>query len=139
MVRRKEGPQGIKRNSIFPEIYNPNVSSLGLTGPQGPTRMVIDVKDLPEDYDVLLSDVHSKDLHNSISIELKSKYLNLCESKEIIREVGGILWGSYTRCFVSLPVSNKEQTRNVIFLIDTGSPWTYISEEVSNLFIVLLI
>ncbi|RIB00245.1 hypothetical protein C2G38_2039764 [Gigaspora rosea] len=91
---------------------------------------------LPNMYDVLLTDVtdvNSKDLHEDISELLKAKYLSYSPADEF-KEVHGIIYGSYNRIFVSLPVKVKRKAKNVHFLVDTSSPSTYICEEVYESF-----
>ncbi|RIB14959.1 hypothetical protein C2G38_2143803 [Gigaspora rosea] len=89
----------------------------------------IDDNYFPNMYDVLLTDVNSKDLHEEISELLKAKYLSYSPASEF-KEVYGIIYGKHNRIFVSLPVKVKRQAKNVHFLVDTGSPSTYICEEV---------
>ncbi|CAG8556999.1 16916_t:CDS:1, partial [Gigaspora rosea] len=98
---------------------------------------IIDVDYLPEMYDVLLTDVDSKDLHEAISKMLKIKYLSYSPDKEF-KEVNGIIFGKHRRIFVSLPVTIKRKTKNVHFLVDTSSPTTYICEEALDSFKTIL-
>ena len=55
-----------------------------------------------------------------------------------MKEVNGVIFGPFYRIFVSLPVKIKQQTKNVHFLLDTGSPKTYICEEVFESFKVFI-
>lgn len=50
--------------------------------------------------------------------------------------IHGILYGEHSRSFVSLVVSrpNFNEYYNVFFLIDTGSPYTCMTNEVFGLF-----
>ncbi|CAG8801486.1 22635_t:CDS:1, partial [Dentiscutata erythropus] len=84
---------------------------------------IIDFDYNPEMYDVLLTDVFSKDLHEEISEMLKTKYLSYSPDKEF-KEVNGIIFGRNHRVFVSLPVKIMKETKNVHFLVDTSSPTT---------------
>lgn len=49
------------------------------------------------------------------------------------------MFGPYLRIFVSLPVQIKQEVRNVHFLIDMGSPKTFICEEVYESFKVTML
>ena len=84
----------------------------------------------PEEYDVLLSDVHHNDLQGEIAQTLGVRYLNE-EQEESSLPVEGILFGPYSRPMVNLVVSSKRFKKkiNIIFLIDTGSPCLYVCEQ----------
>lgn len=40
-----------------------------------------------------------------------------------------IVWGNHRRLFIDLIVKRGDVSKNVIFLIDTGAPYTYLSNE----------
>src|SRR6266498_4020162 len=84
-------------------------------------------------YDILLTDVNSTDIHEEISKKLNIEYLSNSYSAEL-EEVNGIIFGLNYRIFLSLPVKVKKETKNIHFLLDTGSPRTYICEEALNSF-----
>lgn len=65
-----------------------------------------------------------------IQIQIFSVYSPAGEFKEVY----GIIYGKHNRIFVSLPVKVKREAKNVHFLVDTGSPSTYICEEVYKSF-----
>ncbi|CAG8491204.1 361_t:CDS:2 [Funneliformis mosseae] len=88
-------------------------------------------------FDLLLVDLRSKDLHEKISKKLQVEYLSESLHTEL-KEVNGIIFGPNLRIIVSLPVRIKQKTKNVHFVIDTGSPKTYICEEVYESFKVIL-
>jgi hypothetical protein len=79
-----------------------------------------------------ITDIHSKDLHESASEKLKIRYLSNSDITEL-KEVKGVISGYYQRLIVSLPVKINQQTKNVHFIV-TGSSRTYICEEVFNSF-----
>ncbi|EXX53735.1 uncharacterized protein OCT59_022704 [Rhizophagus irregularis] len=90
--------------------------------------------DYPADmFDLLLIDLNSKDLHETISKDLKIQYLSDTQQTEL-KETNGVIFGSNLRVIVSLPVTIKQKTKNVHFILDTGSPKTYICEEVYESF-----
>ncbi|CAG8647935.1 5457_t:CDS:2 [Funneliformis caledonium] len=74
-------------------------------------------------FDLLLVDLRSKDLHEKISKKLQVEYLSESLHTEL-KEVNGIIFGPNLRIIVSLPVRIKQKTKNVHFVIDTGSPKT---------------
>lgn len=76
------------------------------------------------------SDVKSKDLHEKVSKILNVKYLS--DSTQELDEVNGILYGQSNRFFGVMTMKIYDKIKNLIFLIDTGSPRTYISKEVLN-------
>lgn len=84
-------------------------------------------------FDHLLVDIHSKDLHEQISIRLKIQYLSDSSPSEF-KEANGIFFGPYFRIIVSLPVQIKQKRKNVHFIVNTGSPKTYICKEVYESF-----
>ncbi len=82
----------------------------------------------PTSFDVLLTDVHSKDLHEDISDKLNVKYLEIAESDDV-KEAAGIVYGPHNQVFVATVIKRGDRLRHVHFLVDTGSPFTYICNE----------
>lgn len=72
--------------------------------------------------------VHSKDLHEDISDRLNVKYLEIAESDNV-KEAPGIVYGPHNRVFVATVIKRGDRLRHVHFLVDTGSPFTYICNE----------
>ena len=95
---------------------------------------------LPTDFDVLLNDVHARDLHHDISRQLGRIYLADYTDNSPVDDIVGIIWGPHKRVFVPMGLFAREKTRmgkkhkNVHMLIDTGSPSTYVSNEVFSSF-----
>lgn len=88
---------------------------------------------MPTEFDVLVTDVHSKDLHHDISIRLNKLYLSdIIDDK--IDNTEGIIWGPHNCVFVAMVVRIGNKKKYVHFLVDTGSPSTYISQEVLTSF-----
>ena len=93
----------------------------------------MDEQYLPTEFDVLLTDVHSRDLHHDISVRLRRLYLQDIEDDNI-DSTEGILWGPNNRVFVAMVVRMGSKKKYVHFLVDTGSPHTYVSQEVFTSF-----
>jgi hypothetical protein len=97
---------------------------------------MFDATDAPIILDVLLSDVGSSDLHERLSKKLNKKYLS--DTAQELDNVEGILFGDSQRLFGTMTLNIKKKIKNVHFLVNTGSPRTYICDEVLksyNLFI----
>ena len=84
----------------------------------------------PED---LLSDVHSKDLHEDVSSQLRIAYLKDAD-KNSTSKSSGIVYGPHNRVFVATVLRKGGRSKYVHFLVDTGSPYTYICNEVLQSF-----
>lgn len=80
---------------------------------------------------LLLMDVNRKLITEDIAKELGVSYLSDSE-KLSFKEVHGIIWGVNCRIFVPLIVEIGTKSKIVIFLVDTGSPHTFISLDVLN-------
>ena len=88
---------------------------------------------LPNNLDIMLTDVHEKDLHSAIAKKLKITYLGEADRKSE-KELNGILWGMYDRVMVPIIMEFKGKRKYVFFLVDTGSPKTFVSEHVFRSF-----
>jgi hypothetical protein len=95
---------------------------------------MIDEEYIPTHFDVLLTDVHSKDLRHEISHRLGVQYLAEHDADDDINEIKGVVWGPHNRIFVPTVIRIGGQKKNVHFLIDTGSPKSYVSQEVFTSF-----
>lgn len=94
---------------------------------------MFDEQYMPTEFDVLLNDVHSKDLHHDISTRLRKLYLQDIDNDNI-DNTEGIIWGPNNRIFVAMVVRMGKKKKYVHFIVDTGSPRTYISHEVFTSF-----
>ena len=94
---------------------------------------MFDVQYSATDFDLLLTDVHSNELHHEISDMLHTNYLENANSDDV-QEATGIVWGPHNRIFVATVVKMSNKLKHVHFLIDTGSPFTYICDEVLQSF-----
>jgi hypothetical protein len=88
---------------------------------------------MPELFDILLSDIDEKVLHDEISTALGSAYL--LETPHLTSPhatVDGILFGEHNRVLFPLVVKlpSKSCSYVIHFLYDSGSPFTYLSHEV---------
>jgi hypothetical protein len=83
-------------------------------------------------FDILLTDVDEEDLKTEISTLLGSKYLSETSPLSNPRPtIHGILYGQYDRPILPLVVAVRKSPSIIVhFLFDTGSPFTYLSEEV---------
>ena len=86
----------------------------------------------PNEYDVLLTDVNHRLIVGDVASRLDVKYLEPPTELDIEKmtvPINGILYGSNMRPMVNLVIYSKVKKlkRNVIFLIDTGSPHLYLS------------
>ena len=90
---------------------------------------------MPELFDILLSDVDENSLNNEISTELGIPYLSDTPHLQApLPTVDGIVFGDLHRVMFSLAVRFRNQpSYNVHFLYDTGSPFTYLSVEVCGI------
>ena len=84
--------------------------------------------ELPNKYDILLTDLKEKDLYE-IGKQLKLEYLadNQAPMQETLH---GIIWGINDRVIVPMVMQLKGKMKNVLFLVDTGSPKTFVSVKV---------
>lgn len=87
----------------------------------------------PNEYDVLLTDLNHRLIVGDVASRLDVKYLESSTELDIKRmtaPINGILYGSNMRPMGNLVVSSKvkKHERNVIFLIDTGSPLIFVSK-----------
>ncbi len=89
----------------------------------------------PKAFDVLLSDVNHELLIGEVSDRLGVVYLS-SPLESLAGTVGpsvvrGILFGSNYRPMVNMVISSKvhKRPRNIIFLVDSGSPHLYLCEN----------
>ena len=91
--------------------------------------------DAPLDFDVLLTDVHARDLRHDISNCLGIPYLSECNDHSVARYMAGVIWGPHNRLFASMKVSiGSGSMRNVHMILNTGSPQTYLCSETFGAF-----
>lgn len=90
----------------------------------------------PEQVDIMLSDVKSEDLKTIIAEKLGVEYLSLAsendKEKWIPLEAKGLIHGGMNRLIINLVTRRKKNPNryvNVIFIIDTGSPYSFACAE----------
>src|SRR2546429_662977 len=89
--------------------------------------------DNPELYDILLADVDHRMLHGAVSESLDCDYLSRAtKTLEPKPELNGIMFGRHYQPFFSIPTTFENRSYNLHFLFDTGSPFTYVSYDVSG-------
>jgi len=96
---------------------------------QGPID--VNLADMPDLFDILLSDIDERLLRSEISTELGSAYLS--ETPHLTSPhatVNGIVFGKYKRMLFPLVVRLKSRSYVIHFLYDSGSPFTFLSQEV---------
>jgi hypothetical protein len=87
--------------------------------------------DMPGLFDITLSDIDENLLHDEISTAIGSAYLS--ETPHLTSPhatVNGILFGKYKRALFPLVVRVKSRSYVIHFLYESGSPFTYLSQEV---------
>ena len=82
--------------------------------------------------------VTSIELYGQISEALDVKYLSDASPTEKLDVVKGIVYGGRSQLFVSMALKMNQKTKNIHFLLDTGSPLTYLSQEVLKSFDVIV-
>jgi hypothetical protein len=80
------------------------------------------------EYIIIMPDVDHKKLNGTISRVLQTDYLSASETTSW--PVSGVVWGPQKRMLFCLPVTVTDKSINVHFVLDTCSPFTYISHEV---------
>ena len=98
---------------------------------QGP----IDVAptDMPNLYDIPLSDIDENVLHNEISTALGSAYLSKTPHlTSPLTTVDGIVFSRYNRVLFPLVIRFPRKPHSYVmhFVYDSGSPHTFLSREV---------
>ena len=102
----------------------------------------VDIHDVggpnPKDYDVLLKDVDYHVLQDEISTLGGIPYLQeatMSDAVKKLREATAFVFGSMHRMIFPAAVHNADidKAHWIYFLIDTGSPLTYLSSQVNTL------
>ena len=76
-------------------------------------------------FEIILSDIHDSDIY-AIQSELGVSNMSHAEN-ELSFPVHGLIYGTNLRLCVALSVKKRDVCKNVIFLIDTGSPYTFLA------------
>ena len=85
----------------------------------------------PSVQNLLLTDVTQEILNTRIAPELGVRYLSASEAENASFPVTGIMFGLNRRLMVNLLVRRKVSHKffNIIFLVDTGSPVSYLCDK----------
>ena len=89
----------------------------------------------PNLFDILLSDIDHHTLHNrEVTNALGHQYLSHATAQDIKPKpvIHGILYGPNLRPLITLATSINGKSHFLHYLFNTGSPYTYISSEVSE-------
>jgi hypothetical protein len=81
----------------------------------------------PYEQDILLTDIREVNLQHEIAKEFNVGFLSLVTKDDISWPIKGFLYGPHSRPVVNLIFGRKEKLVNVFCIVDTGSPYTYIS------------
>ena len=87
----------------------------------------------PNQYDVLLTDISHQTLEHTISDELGIVYLSEAtdDAQKPVRVCDGYIYGPHKRTIIPLVVTSQQESRWLFFVVDSGSPWTFMSRLVS--------
>jgi len=90
-----------------------------------PDFEVVDVND----YDIVLTDIKGETIR---TLEIDGS-THLSEAQTSIEQVSvslnGVTYGDYSRVLVRAVLSAKQKSVNAIMLVDTGSPYTFLTDE----------
>lgn len=82
----------------------------------------------PRDVDVLLIDVGERELRTDIAREFSTEFLATADPAATpLWPITGFVYGRYFRVMVELIVKRRNMARRVFFLLDTDSPFTFLS------------
>ena len=84
---------------------------------------------LPPHYDVVLSDMTEKILKEEVAKSFGIIYLEESE-KRSLECIYGKIWGIHFRIMVPVIMEWMKMKKKVIFLLDTGSPKTFVDPHV---------
>jgi hypothetical protein len=98
----------------------------------------VDIHDIggvdPKDYDVLITDIDNNTLQSEISKLVDIPYLKEAtkdEANKVPIDIHGFVYGRTFRMILPCVLRIQDKARWVFFIVDPGSPLTYISAEVS--------
>jgi hypothetical protein len=107
--------------------------------PTGSEDSLVDPPDYiaPDQQDMMLTDITSEILHSNkctVSIGQGKEYLSEADSFPQAWPASGVIYGYNKRLMISLACRRGRPDRgyevlNVLFLVDTGSPCSYVSQE----------
>lgn len=86
----------------------------------------------PRDFDVLFTDVTDSTLRSEVAEVVGMPYLqraNEAEANEVVITGQGFIYGSKYRMIFPCVVSFKSRAHWVFFVVDSGAPLTYLSQQ----------
>lgn len=88
----------------------------------------------PDQQDLMLLDITSAVLHSTRWIGHGKQYLSPADSFPLSWPATGLIFGHNKRLMINLPCRRVKSNRghealNVFFLVDTGSPYSYLCKE----------
>lgn len=87
----------------------------------------------PRDANTFLMDINDSTIKGIIAEELHAQYLApALPPTEYSHEIHGFLYGNLSRPMVNMVMVKGDVCVNVIFLVDSGAPYSFITREVSN-------
>lgn len=103
---------------------------------------IIDIHDVggpdPDSYDVLITDMTNEDLRLGLSEVLGINYLQRAtatEAIEVPESIQGVAYGPKQRPIFPGVVTRGNLSYWVFFIVTTSAPLTYISKEVSEIYL----
>ena len=89
---------------------------------------------IPDEQDLLLTDVTDAELFGNVGELLGIQYLSEEPCLNTDMNLRGIIFGQNKRLMISLLCKRKSSTTwaNIFFLVDTGSPHTYLAPSAIN-------
>ncbi|KAI9769400.1 MAG: hypothetical protein M1840_004102 [Geoglossum simile] len=101
----------------------------------------VDIHDIsgvsPKDYDVLITDMNNDILESEISELAGIPYLKEAKKNEadnMPHKLTGFMYGEKFRLILPCLVGVRDKARWVFFIVDTGAPITFISDQVVQAF-----
>jgi hypothetical protein len=115
--------EGLKTVSRSKADYNLTMEKATLI--MSPDFEVVDVND----YDILLTDIKGETIR---TLEIDGS-THLSEAQTSVEPVSvslnGVTYGDYSRVLVRAVLSAKQTSVNAVMLVDTGSPYTFLTDE----------
>lgn len=91
----------------------------------------------PDLFDILLTDVNNSLIHSIIAPKLQVQHLgdslHRPASIPIHKTLNGVMIGNHLPVFIALPVQIGMIVKDIVFLVDTGVPYTYLSKKINSL------
>ena len=85
------------------------------------------------DFDILLTDIHEKEIVEKICplFGITNLQKSTCND---YKKIKGIVWGPLSRQVAPMVLEYKGEKKDTVFIVDTGSPQTYLAQSSFNAF-----